>query len=152
MRLVKGPVNIPPEAIRGRLRGHAHFWQRALSRRQFIGGTAAVTGAVAGAGLLSPILASADDRPAPPKPLTYGFQPVPNGPTFRFSLLQADSELSSITDFKGRVGAADVQGAGKATQPDGTTERLLFDSDMRFMKGIYVGADGKRHHGTFAFV
>ena len=151
MRLVNGPVRVPDGTIRERHR-HSHFWQRPLSRRQFMGGTAALTGAVAGSGVLSPIVASAEDRPVPPKPLTYGFQPDPTSPTFRFSLLEADSELSSITDFRGRVGAADVQGAGKAIHPDGTTERLLFDSDMRFMKGMYVGADGRRHRGTFAFV
>jgi hypothetical protein len=152
MRLVKDPAAIPSGTLSHVHRGHQHFWQRALSRRQFIGGTAAVTGAVAGSGLLSPILARADEGHIAPKPLTYGFQPAPGTPTFRFSLLQPDSELSSITDFKGRVGAADVQGMGTATHPDGTKERLLFDSDMRFMQGVYVGVDGKVHQGSFAFV
>jgi hypothetical protein len=27
-----------------------------------------------------------------------------------------------------------------------------FGSDNRFMKGTYIGTDGKRHHGTFAFI
>jgi hypothetical protein len=103
-------------------------------------------------GLLSPTLAIADSGGAAPKPLTYGFQPAPGAPTFRFSDLKPDSELSTITDFKGKVGAADVQGTGTATNPDGTTESLLFDSDMRFMKGVYVGVDGHLHRGTFALV
>ena len=117
-----------------------------------MGGTVAVTGAVAGSGLLSPILVRAEEGRVAPKPLTYGFQPAPGAPTFRVSDLQPSSELSTITDFKGKVGAADVQGTGTATHPDGTTERLLFDSDMRFMTGVYVGVDGELHQGTFAFV
>jgi hypothetical protein len=117
-----------------------------------MGGSLAVTGAVAGSGLLWPTVASADRGTVAPRPITYGFQPAPGTPTFRFSMLAADSELTSITDFKGQVGAADVQGAGTATGPDGKTERLLFDSDMRFMKGTYVGVDGQTHRGTFAFV
>ena len=71
MRLVKDPAVIPSGALNDVHRGHPHFWQRALSpRRQFMGGTIAVTGAVAGSGLLSPILARADEGPVAPKPLT----------------------------------------------------------------------------------
>jgi hypothetical protein len=29
---------------------------------------------------------------------------------------------------------------------------LLFDTDMRFMQGEYVGVDGKNYHATFGFV
>ena len=31
-------------------------------------------------------------------------------------------------------------------------KKLLFDTDMRFMQGIYVGQDGAVHRGTFGFV
>lgn len=44
---------------------------------------------------------------------------------------------------------------GRVTRKDtvkGTTERLPFDIDNRFMLGTYVGIDGKRHHGTFGFI
>ena len=47
---------------------------------------------------------------------------------------------------------ADVQGTGTARNPDGSVETLLFDTDMRFMKGTYVGLDGAVHHATFGFV
>jgi len=117
-----------------------------------MGGTLAVTGAVAGSGLLWPTIASADRGTVAPKPLTYGFQPAPGLPTFRFSNIAADSELSTITDFKGKVGCARVQGVGTATGPDRKTETLLYDTDMRFMKGTYVGVDGDVHRGTFALV
>jgi hypothetical protein len=59
---------------------------------------------------------------------------------------------ATITDFNGSVGVADVQGTGTATNPDGSTETLLFDTDMRFMRGAYVGQDGRVHKGTFGFV
>jgi hypothetical protein len=62
-----------------------------------------------------------------------------------FHVMFPDSEEpSSITDFNGFVGATDIQGTG--------TSGLLFDLDMRFMKGVYVGMDGRVHRGTFGFV
>src|SRR5205823_5318043 len=62
-------------------------------------------------------------------------------------------ENSSITDFDGAIGFADVQGTGTGTDRlTGQSETLLFDSDMRFMRGVYVGQDGGVRRGTFAFV
>jgi hypothetical protein len=61
-------------------------------------------------------------------------------------------EPSTITDFNGFTGVTDVQGTGTATYPDGSSETLLFDTDMRFMDGVYVGVDGAMHKGTFGFV
>ena len=37
------------------------------------------------------------------------------------------------------------------TLADGTTTTLYCDYDMRFMKGLYVGVDGRAHRGTFSF-
>jgi hypothetical protein len=45
-----------------------------------------------------------------------------------------------------------VQGTGTGTNPDGSTETLLYDTDVRFMKGVYVGQDGAVHKGTFGFI
>ena len=50
------------------------------------------------------------------------------------------------------MGVAQVQGTGTQTNPDGSTETLLYDTDMRFMKGVYLGKDGRIHKGTFGFV
>ena len=76
-----------------------------------------------------------------------------NGVAFHFvNPFQAGVDPSSITDFKGFVGAADVQGTGTARNPDGSVETLLFDTDMRFMQGTYVGLDGAVHEATFGFV
>jgi hypothetical protein len=148
MRIGKLSV-VPPEPDSD-YRGHAHFWERAFSRRQFMGATLGAAGAVAGSGLLSPVLANGNG--AVPKPIGYGFQIAPGTPVFRFPNLDDKSELGVITDFRGLVGAADVMGTGTGTNPNGTQEKLNFDSDMRFMKGTYVGMDEHVHKGTFAFI
>jgi hypothetical protein len=75
-----------------------------------------------------------------------------NGVDFHFTSFGPGTDPSSITDFKGLVGVADVRGHGTARHPGGRVEKLLFDTDMRFMKGTYVGRDGNVHRGTFGFV
>jgi len=55
---------------------------------------------------------------------------------------------SSIGDFNGFVGVAHVQGTGT----DNAGNTLLWDVDIRFMKGVYQGVDGNLHRGAFAFV
>ncbi len=63
------------------------------------------------------------------------------------------NEPSSITNFNGFIGVANVQGTGIATDTTtGATSTLLFDVDLRFMQGVYQGVDGSLHSGTFAFV
>src|SRR2546427_682499 len=52
--------------------GHAHFWERVLSRRQLVGSGMAA-GAVLGAGLLAPKLALAKGT-ADPRPIAGGLQ------------------------------------------------------------------------------
>ena len=132
-------------------RGHDHFWERALSRRRFLGATVAGAGAIAASGVLSPVLAAAKGGGgAAPRPIDYGF--TAQGTTFHFSLLDTNSELGVIRDFMGNVGAADIQGGGTGFLPGHQPERLLYDSDMRYMQGRYVGQDGDTHHGTFVFV
>jgi len=85
-----------------------------------------------------------------PKPTTAAFTVM--GVTFHLTSFGRGMDPSSITDFKGLVGVADVQGKGTARNPDGSVETLLFDTDMRFMQGVYVGQDGAVHRGTFGFV
>ena len=128
----------------------SHHARHGFSRRAFIGGTAAATGAALGSGLLSPAAALAWQSQAAPKPTT-GITTI-NGVDFHVTFFAAGVDPSSITDFKGQVGVAQVQGTGTAKNPDGSVETLLFDTDMRFMKGVYVGQDGAVHRGTFGFV
>jgi hypothetical protein len=95
---------------------------------------------------------------ATPLPIPGG-TPVPNtlgGPDVHQNFNgPADStvpgfggELNSITDFKGFIGSARVQGTG--TDNRGNT--LLWDADLRAMQGEYQGKDGRLHHGTFTQV
>lgn len=134
--------------------GHTHFWERAaMSRRQFMRTAAAgATGVVLGSGLWLPGIALADN-PAP-KPIPGGIQPFgPGTQLFHVFPIAPGVELSTITDFHGSIGGAEVQGTGTATDlQTGNTSSLVFDVDMRFMQGVYVGMDGERHRGTFSFI
>ena len=82
--------------------------------------------------------------------------PVPANPVFgglRIYGVGMGMEPSSVGNFKGTVGAAIVSGTGTGTNTvTGATEPLIFDSDMRFMKGIFQGTDERVHEGTFAFI
>jgi hypothetical protein len=128
-------------------RGHPHFWQRALSRRQFIGASAAATAGALTAPAWLPTLVQADANDPTPIPQT-----VAPGLPFHIQLPGA-GDPASITNFKGVVGVAAGGGQGTGTNViTGKTERLLFDVDNRFMSGMYVGAGGQTYHATFAFV
>jgi hypothetical protein len=115
-----------------------------------MGSVAGAAGAAVGAGLLPSTVFAAKSGNLAPKPTT---NTVHIGPfDFHFTFFGPGIDPSSIWDFNGFVGVADVQGTGMATNPDGSTETLLFDTDMRFMSGVYVGVDGAVHKGTFGFV
>ena len=129
----------------------SHHARHGLSRRAFVGGAAA-TGAALGSGLLWPAAGAAAPVSVQPAPKPTTATITVGGVTFHVDFFGAGVDPSSITDFNGFVGVADVRGRGTATHPDGSTETLLFDTDMRFMKGVYVGVDGAVHQGTFGFV
>lgn len=141
-----------------KLVGHAHFWERALSRRQLLRGAAGAAGATAltfGTGLTAPTVAAAKGRSTvEPKPIPGGLQPGgPGTEVFHLFLPGLGAEPSTITDFAGFVGIAEVQGTGLGFSPGaGKAQQLLFDIDTRFMQGTYVGVDGNTHQGTFAFI
>jgi hypothetical protein len=130
----------------------SHHARHIVSRRAILGGAAAAAGASLGSGLLWPAAGSAAPGLALPAPKPTTATTTVNGVAFHFDFFGPGVDPSSITDFNGFVGVADVRGKGTATNPDGSTETLLFDTDMRFMKGVYVGVDGAVHHGTFGFV
>src|SRR5262249_10928828 len=119
-----------------------------LTRRALLGSTAGATGAI----LLQPAAALAGNPHTDNTPNPTTSQVEINGLTFSLTFFGAGLDASSITDFNGFVGVADVQGTGTATNPDGSTETLLFDTDMRFMTGSYVGKDGKNYRASFGFV
>jgi len=131
--------------------GHTHFWERALlSRRQFMLTAAGTTGAVLSSGLWMPGSALAWDK-AP--------RPIPGGFTFNGKFFHVDpmspglTENSSIFDFHGSIGTAIIDGKGTGTNTKtGVTTSLTFDTDMRFMQGVYIGLDGEKHQGTFSLI
>lgn len=115
-----------------------------------MGSVAGAAGAVVGASVLPASVLAGKPANSDPKPTTQTVSL--NGATFSLAFFGPGVDPASITDFNGFVGVADVQGTGTATNPDGSTETLLFDTDMRLMSGVYVGQDGAVHKGTFGFV
>ena len=106
-----------------------------------------------------PFLEVLEDRSVPsagPLPIPGTFNPGLGGPDIHFQKPgPADAtsgrfggEPSTITDFNGFIGVAHLQGTG--TDNSGNT--LFWDTDLRFMHGVYQGTDGQIHSGTFAFV
>ena len=135
--------------------GHTHFWERAmLSRRQFMTAAAATTGVVLGSGPWMPGMVQAWGNA--PKPIPGDFQPFGPGTTvFHVDALSPgpNAENSTIFDFHGAIGAAIIDGTGRGTNTKtGVTTSLTFDTDMRFMQGVYIGLDGEKHSGTFSFI
>jgi hypothetical protein len=100
---------------------------------------------------LDPAGALADSGAAPlpiPGGLDKTFKQVPRDPFVHVLSPGIGSEMSSITDLKGVVAGSEIR--GKAHGSDGST--WDFDTDMRFMHGLYVGTDRRLRHGTFGFV
>ena len=127
--------------------GHSHFWPRALSRRQFIGASAAATAGALTAPVWMPALVDAAANDPTPIPQTIA-------PGLPFHVVGPGAgEPATITNFEGVVGVAAVGGQGTASNViTGARERLLFDVDNRFMRGRYVGTGGQTYQATFAFV
>ncbi len=147
-----------------------------VSRRQFVGSTAGALAAAAGFGSLleacgragdglptSPIslrltqetpLGQAAPLPIPVgSPLFGGFHVwAPGPPALGFDSI--DAEPITITDFKGSVGLAYINGmVTRRRRSTGESVQLPFlSADMRFMKGVYRGADGRVRRGTFGLI
>ena len=137
-----------PLTRQGAIHHHTpHAWSGSVSRRRFIKTAAGVTGAVLGAELYMPALTRADSPGGTPTPIPRGGLGLPLD--FRIFGFGPGAEPSSITDFKGFIGVTDVQGMATNMM---TGERILVDTDMRFMDGVFIGTDGKMHQGTFGFI
>jgi hypothetical protein len=128
---------------------------RGLTRRQFVRTAGVAAGVAAGSGLWGPFLRSAWAKNGGllPRHLHGGIRPFgPGTQLFHFFLPGPGAEPASITDFDGVVGLAAATGSGTATKGKGEKSSRPFEVDLRFMKGRYIGRDGKEHHGTFGFI
>jgi hypothetical protein len=122
-----------------------------MSRGQALRRGAAATGAIAGLGLLdaAPALAWWGRQPRPiPGGVDETFTPVAKDPFLHFSYPAFGYEAITITDFHGVMAAGETQGAAQGS--DGKT--YSFDADLRFMRGTYVGMDGRSRQGAFGFI
>lgn len=138
--------------------GHTHFWDRAMSRRQVFGTAAGAAAALVGATALRPLRAWADGEGSEPKPIPGGLVAGGqgwhvNGPAYNTADDPSSglADQSTIFDFEGDIASAIVRGTGVGRQGPGVMP-LVFDSDMRFMKGRYIGMDGRVRTGTFGFI
>jgi hypothetical protein len=136
--------------------GHAHFWERALTRRKMLGTAAGGAAMLFAATALRPLLAFAATQGSEPRPIPGGLSVGDvgwhvDGPAPSATSGAPTAEMSSIYDFDGIVAAADTQGTGTGRQ-SGVALPLAFDTDMRFMRGRYRGMDGRMYRGTFGFI
>jgi len=143
--------------------GHRHFARRLLSRRGFLEKTGLTVGALAASGLItgmsrSTLLNAATNNgrgsttTAVPQPIPGGLNLLGNSEVFHLFLPQPEYEPSTITNFNGFVGGAAVGGTGTHRPAGGPSAHLVFEADVRFLLGEFVGADGRNHHGAFAFI
>jgi hypothetical protein len=122
-----------------------------MSRRQALHRGAVATAGVAGLSMLdaAPALAWWGSQPRPiPGGVDATFTPVTKDPVWHFSYPAFGFEAITITDFHGVMGAGETQGYVRGS--DGKT--YTFDADMRFMRGTYVGLDGRTREGAFGFI
>jgi hypothetical protein len=116
-----------------------------LSRGQFLRRSAAAAGTVAGLALAEPLAAFGKPGSGIPNPIPGGF--TIGDTVFHVMPPSLGSEVSTITDFNGVIGAAEIQGtaSGNGTSFD-------FDTDMRFMQGVYVDTSGRVQQDSFGFI
>src|SRR5262249_1807302 len=124
--------------------GDTHFQQRTVSRRQFLHTSAGLVGAAVGGSLFWPARALARHHVAP-RPIPGGVTAVIGEEQFPIHHFPVTGpvEPSEITDLNGHVGDCRVLGTGVGVNTEtGEATELLFQADMGFMKGVYVGEDG----------
>jgi hypothetical protein len=136
-----------------------------ISRRNFIRSSAGVagTGLVLGAALPEPLLAATNTHrgcPIEPQPIPHTIA-TPFGTTIHHFFPgpvegvdpNTGHDPSEIFDFSGVIAQADLLLTGTGTDLNtGDSAPYGFHSDMRFMKGQFVAADGNTHKGAFAFI
>jgi serine/threonine protein kinase len=107
-------------------------------------------------GGVSPSLAALGNETPLPLALPLAFAASPFGGPDIYQNLQGPanqpplfgSDPNQLTNFEGLYGGARVQGTGM----DNNGNTLLWDADLRFMKGYYQALDGRVYHRTFVEV
>lgn len=135
-----------------------------ISRRNFIRASAgaASAGLVLDPTLSKPMFAAHNNSACPAEP-----QPIPHtidtglgttihhffpGPVEGVDPVTGH-DPSHIFDFSGIIAEADLLLTGTGTDlVSGDSAPYGFHTDMRFMNGEFVAADGETHRGAFAFI
>jgi hypothetical protein len=136
-----------------------------MSRREVLGAAGAagailvagvprvVLGAKPGSGIPNPI---PHVNPPPGPPVHFFFPGPVDGslfPTDPHPFTFPGRDPSTIFDFNGFIGQAALSLTGTGTDTTtGVTARYSFNTDMRFMKGVFVDTAGRNQKGAFAFI
>ena len=151
---------------------NSRFMRRGMSRRNLVHGTMGAAGAVLGTGLWTSARADDDEHKVSPcsQPLPIVHTTAgPFGPLHFYFPGPIDGSAapttdgtgshpegrdpSTITNFSGTVGQADLTFGGMAIDTKtGAKAPYQFHTDMRFMKGQFIASDQQRHSGAFAFI
>lgn len=76
--------------------------------------------------------------------------PAPTDPT---GAHPGGRDPATIYDFKGFIGQCDLNLTGTGTNLKTLESRpYSFHTDMRFMRGVFLGTDGRQHRATLAFI
>jgi hypothetical protein len=151
------------------IESRTYLWPNAVSRRQLFKAAGGL-GLVLASGVRMSARADASKGTAndcvSPLPIPHVFPPNAGhfffpGPVTGVVFPATDPtgahpdgrDPSTITHFRGVIGQADLTFSGTGTNTKtGETGTFNFHTDTRFMKGVFIGADEKEHHGSFAFI
>jgi hypothetical protein len=145
-------VRLPEATARAPWPALPHHPHHEVSRRAFLRGSAGAAGLLLGSGLLQQLPAgAAPPGTGQPRPIPGGI--TVGGRTFHLFLPGPGAEPATITDLNGFSGVAVLDGTWAATgSPTGGVSAGVWEADMRFMKGLFVGTDGRRRQGAFGFI
>jgi len=144
------------------------FQQKQVSRRNLLRGVAGTAGAglALGSGLRLPAFAqeaaqlTCRDLPRPIAKITKAHHFFFPGPVTGVAAATDPTGVypngrnpSTITDFQGMIGQADLFFTGTGTKlATGESATYGFHTDWRFMTGVFIGVDGLQHNGTLSFI